>query len=67
MSTREIVTNMLDILTEDQLQSLMMLIESFTMPNKETIEAIEESERMLNDPNTKKFTSIEELFEDLKS
>ncbi len=67
MNTKEIVTNMLDSLNEEQLKSLMFLIESFSVPNQETLDAIEESEKMLNDPNTKKFTSLEELFEDLKS
>ena len=67
MSTKEIVTNMLDSLDEQQLKSIMMLIGSFLKPNQETLDAIEESERMLNDPNTKKFHSLEELFEDLKS
>lgn len=67
MSTKEIVANMLDLLNEEQLKSLMMLIESFSLVNRETLEAIEESEKMLNDPNAKKFTSLEELFEDLNS
>lgn len=34
-------------------------------PNEETRAAMEEAERMLADPNTRKFDSVEELFEDL--
>lgn len=32
--------------------------------NAETLEAIEEARRLMNDPNAKRFTSIEELIED---
>ena len=35
-------------------------------PNQTTIEAIEEGNRLLNDPNTKSYSSIEELKEVLK-
>ena len=35
--------------------------------NMETLAAIEESERLLKEPDTKKFSSIEELFEELNS
>ena len=35
--------------------------------NAETIAAIEEAEQLLKDPNTKKYTSVEELFEDLNA
>ena len=34
-------------------------------PNYTTLEALEEGDRMLNDPNTKQFTSVDELFTDL--
>lgn len=33
--------------------------------NAETLEAIEEGLKMMNDPNAKRFKSIEELMEDL--
>ena len=33
--------------------------------NAETIEAILEGERMINDPDTKYFRNVDELFEDL--
>ncbi len=34
-------------------------------PNKETIEAMLEAERISKDPNAKRYTSTEELFRDL--
>ena len=37
------------------------------MPNAETIAAIEEGERMLHDPNAKRFKSVDDLFEELDS
>ncbi|MEG0998422.1 MAG: type II toxin-antitoxin system RelB/DinJ family antitoxin [Clostridiales bacterium] len=40
---------------------------SLNVPNAETVAAILEGERMLNDPDSKKFSSVEELFEDLNS
>lgn len=67
MSTKEIVTSMLDVLNEEQLNGLMVLIRSFLQPNEETIAAMEEAEQLLKDPNTKKYTSVEELFEDLEA
>lgn len=36
-------------------------------PNKETIEAFEEGERLLKDPNAPRFSSVDELFEELNS
>ena len=36
-------------------------------PNKETIEAMLEAERIAKDPNTRRFKSVEELFEELDS
>jgi len=35
--------------------------------NAETIAAIMESERLLNDPDTKYYTNIDDLFEDLNN
>ena len=67
MSTKEIVASMLDVLNEEQLNGLMVLIRSFLQPNAETIAAIEEAEQLLKDPNTKKYTSVEELIEDLNA
>lgn len=35
--------------------------------NKETIEAMLEAERIARDPNAKRYTNLDELFEDLKN
>ena len=69
MSTREMAYEIINNMDEEQLEKF---IEFFNImfreiPNKETIEAIEEAERMLNDPNTRKFASVDELFEELNS
>ena len=37
------------------------------IPNKETIEAMLEAERIARDPNAKRYTNLDELFEDLKN
>lgn len=40
---------------------------SRNIPNAATLEAIAEGERMVNDPSAKRFSSVQELFEDLNS
>lgn len=51
-------------------QSLMKGGLTFRMqlpkPNEETVLAIEETEKMLRNPNTKRFDSVDDLFEELK-
>lgn len=37
------------------------------VPNATTIAAFEEGERMIKDPKAKRFTSVDELFEELDS
>jgi DNA-damage-inducible protein J len=37
------------------------------MPNTATIAAIEEGEKLMRDPNAKRFKSVDELFEELDS
>ena len=37
------------------------------MPNMATIAAIEEGEKLMRDPNAKRFKSVDELFEELDS
>ena len=39
----------------------------FNHPNKETIAAMLEAERIAKDPNVKGYTDLDELFSDLKS
>ena len=38
-----------------------------SVPNAELVAALQESEEMLNNPNTKKFNSVDSLFADLDS
>lgn len=40
---------------------------SLDVPNAVTLAAIKEAEQMLHDPNAKRFSSVEELFEELDS
>lgn len=40
---------------------------SLNKPNKETVAAMLEAERIANDPNTKHYTDLDELFADLKA
>lgn len=40
---------------------------SLDVPNAATLAAIKEAEKMLHDPNAKRFSSVEELFEELDS
>ncbi|MCL2086420.1 MAG: type II toxin-antitoxin system RelB/DinJ family antitoxin [Oscillospiraceae bacterium] len=37
------------------------------IPNAETIEAIEEGERLLKDPNAKRYTNFSEILEEVKN
>lgn len=39
---------------------------STNVPNKETVAAMLEAERIAKDPNTKRYTDLDELFADLK-
>lgn len=36
-----------------------------TIPNKETVEAFAEGESLLSDPLAKRFSSVDDLFEEL--
>ena len=40
---------------------------SLNYPNRETISAMLEAERIAHDPNVKRYTDLDELFEDLRS
>ena len=40
---------------------------SLNQPNAETIAAMEEAEQIARDPNTKRFCSVDELFQELDS
>jgi len=40
---------------------------SIGRPNKETIAAMREADRLAYDPNAKRYTDLDELFEDLRA
>jgi len=40
---------------------------SLNQPNAETIAAMEEAERIARDPNTKRFSNVDELFQELEN
>lgn len=69
MSTREMAYNIIDSLDEEQLKKFIDFFNAmfYEIPNDETMEAIMESEKMLNDENTRRFHSVDELFEELDS
>lgn len=69
MSTRDVALNIVNMMDEEQLQGFVALFQGIVsgIPNEETIAAMEEAENMLKDPNAKKFTSVDDLFEELRS
>ena len=69
MSTRDVALNIVNMMDEEQLQGFVALFKGIVsdIPNEETIAAMEEAENMLKDPNAKKFTSVDDLFEELRS
>ncbi len=69
MSTRDVALNIVNMMDEEQLRSFVSLFQGIVsdIPNEETIAAMEEAENMLKDPNAKKFTSVDDLFEELRS
>lgn len=69
MSTRDVALNIVNMMDEEQLQGFVALFQGIVsdIPNEETIAAMEEAENMLKDPNAKKFTSVDDLFAELRS
>ena len=69
MSNRAIALNIVNRMDEEQLKSFICLFGrlAWEVPNEETVAAMEDAENMLNDPNAKKFNSVEELFAELRS
>ncbi len=63
MSTREYAYNLIDMLSDEQLNAFIKFIESMTdIPNTETQQAILESEKIANDPSVKSYTNVHEMF-----
>ena len=66
MSTREMLYNLIDNMTEEQMQRLIMLLGGYKEPDKETICAINETKDMkLHPENYKSYENAEEMFEDI--
>ena len=66
MSTKEILYTMIEEMTEQQMQGLIMLLGGYSEPNEETAAAIEETRDMkLHPENYKSYDSAEEMLEDL--
>ena len=69
MSTKELAFNIVDLMNEEQLQCFVTLFQGVVsdVPNEETISAMQEAEETLKDPNAQKFTSVDDLFEELRA
>ncbi|MBR1444201.1 MAG: hypothetical protein IJ583_11810 [Firmicutes bacterium] len=69
MSTRKIAYSIIDSMNDEQIKSFIVFFNNMfpDKPNAETLNAIHESEMMMNDPYSKKFNSVNELFGELES
>ena len=69
MSTRDMALNIVNLMNEEQLRGFVALFQGIVsdIPNEETVAAMEEAEEMLKDPKARKFTSVQELFAELRS
>lgn len=69
MSTRDIALNIVNMMSEDQLRGFVTLFQPIVsdIPNEETVAAMDEAEALLNDPNAMRFSSVDDLFEELRS
>lgn len=66
MSTKEKALNILEFMTEEQLQGFVMMFSSIVnVPNAETLSRMEDIENGRN--VSKAFDSVEELMEDLNA
>ena len=69
MSMRDIAINIVNMMSEDQLRGFVTLFQPVVsdIPNEETIAAMNEAEALLDDPNAMRFSSVDDLFEELRS
>ena len=69
MNNRSIALNIVNKMNEEQLKSFICLFGwlASEIPNEETFVAMEETEKMLNDPNAQKFHSVEDLLAELRT
>ena len=68
-STRDAAYNIINLMNDEQLQSFVKLFQNVVsdVPNEETISAMQEAEDMLKDPKAMKFSSVDDLFAELRS
>ena len=69
MSTKEMAMNIVNMMNEEQLTSFIILFRDIVpdIPNEETEAAMEETEELLKNSDAKTFSSVDELFADLRS
>ena len=69
MNTREMALNIVNMMDEEQLKSFVSLFRVMIsdIPNEETEAAMEETEVLLKNPDAKAFSSVDELFVELRS
>ena len=69
MSTREMALNIVNMMSEEQLTSFVNLFCAIVsdIPNEETEAAMEETEELLKNPDARTFSSVDELFAELRS
>ena len=69
MSTKDMAINIVNMMDEEQLTYFVKLFNRVVsdIPNNETIEAMKESEKLINDKNAQKFDAVDRLFEELES
>lgn len=70
--TREELYSRIDTLPENRIPQVIAFIEGIEAlgecrPNATTIEAMQEADRILKDPDVKGYTDIDELFDALRS
>lgn len=70
MSTKELACSMIDNLTEEQLNALMVILKSWEavndIPNEETIESMQEMEDIISGKiPAKRYETVHEMVEDI--
>lgn len=66
MSTREYAYCLIDMLSEEQLETFIAFLRSITeIPNEETRQAMLEADRIAKDPSVKGYTDVDKMFEEL--
>jgi hypothetical protein len=68
MSTREYAYSLIDMLSEEQLETFIAFLRSITdIPNEETQQAMLEADRIAKDPSVKSYTDVHKMFEEILS